>query len=147
MADIAQDWIDLLAGGNEAQITCVLTAALGSTVTFGLGGLYAGGAVGAGVGAIVGLYVGVRTSHKVCGAGTEGGFKKLFQASAVPPQLLQSFAEALNRPDLGPDDVRFLAGVAHVALQRGAPTSRASASEAQVNAAIEVLLRQRTSAA
>ena len=126
---MAQDYIDLIASGDEAKIKCVLAASAAGAATGGVAaGLYfapanavpvagtAFNASAAAVGAVLGALVASKAAYNRCGgAKTRGNLQRTFSQGKAPRDLIDDYETNLTLEyGLTSEEARLLSQMAIV---------------------------------
>lgn len=129
----AEQYIDLIASGDEARIKCVLAAALTGASVGGLGAglMFApanvvpggGQAINAGaaaIGAVVGALGAGKLAMNYCGEGTQGSFERLFKIGKLDRGSYDSLVRsAQTHFGVSADDAKLLVKAAAVYVRSG----------------------------
>ena len=154
---MADDYIDLLASGDEQKIKCVLMAAAGGALIGGYGSGVAFApanvipgagtafnAVAAGIGAVVGAFGSAKVGYRMCGGeATNKSFEKIFTTTGdVSLNAVRDFESyAMINFSVSAEDARKLAKVSQVYF-RSALSSSISASYNEQKNSVEMLLKK-----
>lgn len=153
--ELVEDYVDLIASGDEAKIKCVLHSAAGGALSGGIllgkafaptsaipGGLAINGTAAA-VGAVLGALMAGSMAYDLCGGPeTRGNLERLFSMGRAPTKLIVEFERNLMLEfDLTSQQARKLSALAVFYNASAPPRSMGEVSQIDRRNAVSTLLR------